>query len=295
MSFGFGVGDFIAVGELAWKLYTNCYKAAKGAPAEYQALLEDLKTSSSLIRMLDEEMKNKASVLGSASSDRVHLMVDTVFQVQVVLQAIQKLAEKYEILSGQSALKRSWKPRFIWERIKWSVELKDVDSLRNKLGQHNTALNLLLTCAGHSSLERLEITSKGIVKDVTEIREYIKKLAYKSQVPSITLPNAVNEDDDMFMVTISATLMRSAERLQPWNTIGVDEWIRNGRWWLLKAQASLEGNLSKGAPIPVQAYADLLKASWILTDIMSSHPQRPFLSSRSNYELQLLNIVCLTP
>lgn len=167
MSFGFGVGDFIAVGTLAWKLYVNGYKAAQGAPAEYQALLEDLRTSSTLMRMLDDEIKDPASVLGSAGPDRTRLVVDTVYQVKLVLEAIKEIAEKHEMLAGQSGPKpsSSWKPRLIWKRIKWSAELRDVDSLRNKvsqyplrnisgvtnshqLGQHNTALNLLLTCAG---------------------------------------------------------------------------------------------------------------------------------------------------
>jgi hypothetical protein len=37
-------------------------------------------------------------------------------------------------------------------------------------------------------------------------------------------------DDEL----LSATLMKNAEILQPWNTIGADRWIKAGRWWLLK-------------------------------------------------------------
>lgn len=85
-----------------------------------------------------------------------------------------------------------------------------------------------------SSLERLEITTKGMMKDVAEIKGYMHSLTSKSQSPSFSLPSIVNGGGDMFLDAIAATLMKNAERLQPWNTVGADVWIQNGRWWLLK-------------------------------------------------------------
>jgi len=41
--------------------------------------------------------------------------------------------------------------------------------------------------------------------------------------------------------------------------------------------------------VPTQAYADLLKASWILIDIISKHPQQRFWSPTSEFlQVQLL-------
>jgi len=37
---------------------------------------------------------------------------------------------------------------------------------------------------------------------------------------------------------LSATLLRNAEVIQPWNTIGIDQWIQAGRWWLLKVSST---------------------------------------------------------
>jgi hypothetical protein len=45
--------------------------------------------------------------------------------------------------------------------------------------------------------------------------------------------------------------------------------------------------------VSLQAYADLLKASWILIDIISKHPQIKFWSPTSEYlQVQLLAEVC---
>jgi hypothetical protein len=43
--------------------------------------------------------------------------------------------------------------------------------------------------------------------------------------------------------------------------------------------------------VPVLAYTDLIKASWILVDIIACHPQRSFFDSPTRYEVQLLSAV----
>jgi len=50
-------------------------------------------------------------------------------------------------------------------------------------------------------------------------------------------------DDEIFQVSLSAALMENAEEvLQPWNTIGADQWIQAGKWWLLKVYSSSPTN-----------------------------------------------------
>jgi hypothetical protein len=44
----------------------------------------------------------------------------------------------------------------------------------------------------------------------------------------------VETDDEIFKISLTTALMKNAEVLQPWNTIGADQWIQAGRWWLLK-------------------------------------------------------------
>jgi hypothetical protein len=45
---------------------------------------------------------------------------------------------------------------------------------------------------------------------------------------------SVAGDDEIFKISLSAALMENAEVLQTWNTIGADQWIQAGKWWLLK-------------------------------------------------------------
>jgi hypothetical protein len=40
--------------------------------------------------------------------------------------------------------------------------------------------------------------------------------------------------------------------------------------------------------VPLLAYINLIKASWILIDIIACHPQLSFLNSSALYEVQLL-------
>jgi hypothetical protein len=60
-----------------------------------------------------------------------------------------------------------------------------------------------------------------------------------------------------------------------------------------QSQATLYSNLTPNTLVSPQAYADLLKASWILIDIISKHPQMKFWSPTSEYfQVQLLAEVC---
>ena len=57
----------------------------------------------------------------------------------------------------------------------------------------------------------------------------------------------------------------------------------------IQAQNELHSMLPLDQNVPVQAYTDLIKASWILIDIISKHPQQKFISSTSgNLQIQVL-------
>lgn len=67
MPFGFGVGDFIAVGELSWKLYRSVYQVARDAPPEIKSLAQELSNLSTLVRALHEDALQEESALAQAS------------------------------------------------------------------------------------------------------------------------------------------------------------------------------------------------------------------------------------
>lgn len=102
-------------------------------------------------------------------------------------------------------------------------------------------------------------------------------------------PSLSAVDDKLFKTSLSAAFMRNAEVTQPWSTIGVDQWIESGRWWLLRSQMELYTISEPKKKIPLAAYANLIKASWILVDIIACHPQVPFIAASTHSEVQLLS------
>ena len=127
MSFGFAIGDFVAVGQLAFTLYRDCFKVAKGAPQEFQVLKGELSNLHNALKILEEEVKNPESVLIKAGEDRVRMVNEMVSSVGVTLKKLEKVAAKFGILGDVS------KGRKIWVKFKWSVDFSTVDSLRNKV------------------------------------------------------------------------------------------------------------------------------------------------------------------
>lgn len=102
-------------------------------------------------------------------------------------------------------------------------------------------------------------------------------------------PSLSAVDDELFKTSLTAAFMRSAEVTQPWSTIGVDQWIESGRWWLLRSQMELYTVSEPKKKVPLAAYANLIKASWILVDIIACHPQVPFIAASTHSEVQLLS------
>ena len=102
-------------------------------------------------------------------------------------------------------------------------------------------------------------------------------------------PSVSAIDDELFKTSLSAALMKSAEATQPWSTIGVDQWIECGRWWLRRAQMELYAVTVPQQKVPLAAYTNLIKASWILADIIACHPQVPFIKASTHLEVQSLS------
>lgn len=136
MSFGFGVGDFLAVSELAWKLYRYCYVVAKGAPQDFQMLLQEITALSQSIRLLQEEAKDPESTLMKSGEDRIRMVREMIARVEVTLKELDKFAKKYDKLGEAKQGKKVSKQ--VWKKFMWSVDASSLDSLRNKVRLCNT-------------------------------------------------------------------------------------------------------------------------------------------------------------
>ena len=125
-----------------------------------------------------------------------------------------------------------------------------------------------------------------MTNDVRAIKNYIasNQAVVESKVPVLS-----GLDDDLMSTTLSASLMINAEASQPWSTIRVDKWIGAAKWWLLRSQLELRSIIAPEQSVSPAAYADLIKAGWILADVIPCHPQFPFISASTSSELRSLS------
>jgi hypothetical protein len=81
--------------------------------------------------------------------------------------------------------------------------------------------------------------------------------------PETPIVSAV--DGKVFQISLSQALMKEAERIRPWLTTGIDEWVKAGRWWLMKVY-SLRGEshpLTEEAHLLISLKADYIQ-QWLL-------------------------------
>ncbi|RBA10535.1 hypothetical protein FPRO05_05124 [Fusarium proliferatum] len=145
MSFGFGVGDFIAVGELCWKIYSRVYRVARYAPEELRALIQELGNLSNTLNLLNEEVRDREEWIKRAGERRLEYTCKVMGQAKETLQKMDRLADKYAELGssdGSDGSRRSF--RIQWNRVKYAFELHNINELRARFMTHTFHLSLLL-------------------------------------------------------------------------------------------------------------------------------------------------------
>ena len=121
-------GDIIAVRQLAYTLYTKCYKVARGAPHEFQHLLYEVSMLSQAMKLLQEEVEREDSTLMKAGESRIQTVNEAVKRVRTTLKELEKHSNRHTKLGDGSA-----KVKQMWRAVKWSVDAPDLDALRNQV------------------------------------------------------------------------------------------------------------------------------------------------------------------
>ena len=125
MSFGFGVGDFIAVSKLALDVYT----AYKDAPDDFRNISDEIKSLHIIIDRSKDKFQHK-----SLNSDEQVQLRGILQGCTNVLEDLDKLHIKYMSLgSAQGSSSRAI------DRIKWSQE--NIAELRARLTSNTTLLS----------------------------------------------------------------------------------------------------------------------------------------------------------
>jgi len=129
MSLGFAIGDFIAAGELAHRLWTEIYLVARAAPEEVKSLLVELSGFRQAIDLLVEQAGNPESILVQAGENRVQL-VNTMIEVAYgTLLKLEVLSKKHQPVGDKSLSKF----RRGLKKLLYTSDASTINSLRSKV------------------------------------------------------------------------------------------------------------------------------------------------------------------
>ena len=132
MSFGYGVGDVIAVGTLALRLYVSY----RDGPSEYRELTRELLSLHTTLDQLRTDMEDPDSILARCTPRKLAKLKDIVGRCHEALEELDTIYEKYNRLEGA-------KKKISWKRLKFGKE--NIDGIRHKLGMHLRTIQLFLT------------------------------------------------------------------------------------------------------------------------------------------------------
>lgn len=163
MSFGFSVGDFIAVGKLISDII-NCLQTVGGARSEYQELTRELQTLQSALKRLDE-LDNDGS--GSPTVDSIKFAaLSCRHTLEDFLRSIRKFEASLGLRSSVNLLNRTK------DKLKWALtQDNNVTRLQNYLNVHIGTINILLMEHG---FERLDLTEKITQAFNEQVRDHLQ-------------------------------------------------------------------------------------------------------------------------
>jgi hypothetical protein len=145
MSFGISIGEFIAVGQLAERLYRDVC-LVRHASQELLALQNEVATSNMSINLLIAEIKDNTSTLARSGEERVKVVNGVLAETKKTLLELEKFSQNFS--GGQRKAGAFGKVKSLLNKAQFVMELSKIDALRARLQHQNGNLNLLLMCAG---------------------------------------------------------------------------------------------------------------------------------------------------
>jgi hypothetical protein len=162
MSFGFSVGDFLAVGKLITDI-TNSLREAGGSKSEYQELLRELESLNHALKHLDNLPTNGAS----ANLESIkYASLSCRRPLEQFLRKIEKYEKALGIWGGANPIKKTA------DKLRWAFGEKDeVTKLQSYLNIHIGTINILLAEHG---LEKMNLAVEKGELDQLHIRERLE-------------------------------------------------------------------------------------------------------------------------
>lgn len=151
MSFGFSIGDFITVADIAWKTYT----ALKDASEDFDGFSSEVHSLYTALICLRDEAISPSSILQYAAPQKIAGLKDVIKNCENSLLNLQGKAKKVCLLQPRQR-------RQVWESLK--LAFKDKQGPRDRIAIHTASVNMFLSSLTHNSLGRLEFLLKNALQ-----------------------------------------------------------------------------------------------------------------------------------
>lgn len=141
MSFGYSVGDFVAIVQLAHKTYRNCQKAGP----EYVEIARETRSLHSVLKILRTESKSSESVIFKRGARSAAELLSTIRGCHTVLNDIDGTLAKYEGLDpGSGVGGAAGAGKKLWQKIRFGSKVDELGVIRGKLITYTSMLSVLL-------------------------------------------------------------------------------------------------------------------------------------------------------
>lgn len=162
MSFGFAIGDFIILLQLASRVVRDSRKAC-GAHDE---LTHEVSSLHTVLQRLKKETEKPESPLNRPSDSCQDELQSILAGCKKLLKTLETILVKYDSLSQGERSGRK-----LWQRIRFgNGEMQDLTDLRAKLVYYTSALSLFLNMISIGSVGRVEKRMEEAGGDLREIK-----------------------------------------------------------------------------------------------------------------------------
>ncbi len=175
MSFGYAIGDFVLLTQLAWDVVQNSRKAC-GAHDE---LTSEATSLHIVLRRLEIEISKPNSILtrNNDSTDRKEELAQLSEDCRRVLRTLDGILKKYNALSEE---KRS--ATKLWKKVQFgNGEMLDLAELRLKVATSTSALTLFLNLLSIGSQGKVESYMESQGDELKEMRRSLNWITASMQ------------------------------------------------------------------------------------------------------------------
>lgn len=168
MSFGFSVGDFVLLVQLAFRTVDNARKAC----GEHNELTHETSRLHAVLQRVQQEASKPESPINRPGDSYREELASIASGCRRVLNSMDKILEKYNALSNQEKSVRK-----LWQKVRFgNWQIVDIRDLRLKITYYTSALSLFLNMVSAGSIGRVEKQMDEAGGDLREIRHAVHRI-----------------------------------------------------------------------------------------------------------------------